>query len=300
MTPEKGAKLAANLLILAFKDITLDDGSISVAREPHDVRLGPSEQPYLLRLGCQTAIRKAARKLGPLLDFYPLEKCIDRLATFVVEVKDAGTPLADAHDRIRVRVLQFLQTLATQGEWEVLYAVRGTNPSECPFTLGPCQYYLMDDRQFELWGRRMAIGRYNPPNNAPIFQSWFQQEAVLRGQVVATVRVRATDREHARAKGRNRIEEVLNLLRYGQLVIGFTEKPYPEVGLSVQQWWEDHSIVVQLDRPNFGTRKTGVGQQGTLLSTCREAPGWIGLDQLVRLDLSARSELQLRMTTALE
>ncbi len=69
MTPERGAKLAANLLILAFKDITLDDGSISVALEPHSVRLGPSEQRYLLRLASLTAIKKAARKLVPFLDF---------------------------------------------------------------------------------------------------------------------------------------------------------------------------------------------------------------------------------------
>src|SRR5437016_2399540 len=36
------------------------------------------------------------------------------------------------------------------------------------------------------------------------------------------------------------------------------------------------------------------------MSISRQAPGWTGLEQLVRLDLSARNELQLRLTTALE
>jgi hypothetical protein len=158
----------------------------------------------------------------------------------------------------------------------------------------------MDDDQFVLWWRRMATGRYNPPNNAPLFPSWLQQEAALRGQVVAAVRILATDHEHARSKGRKRIEEAINVLRYGQLVVGFPDKPFPEVGLAVQQWWEDHSIVVQLDKPNFGTNMTGGGQVCVPLSIGRQALGWSGLDRLIKLDHSVRSELQLRLTTALE
>jgi Protein of unknown function (DUF2934) len=300
MTPEKAAGLAANLLILAFKDATLDDGSISVGLEQGSTHLAKSEKHYLLKSGGMMATKKAARKLVPLLDFYPLEQCIQRLTTVVIELKDTGTPLANAHEGIRKQVLQFLQTFSTQGQWEVVHAVRGINPSECSFTLGTCHFYVMDDDQFSLWGRRMATGRYDPPNNAPLFQSWFQQEAALRGQVVAAVKVRATDHEHARAKGRSRIGEVLNVLRYAQLVIGFPEKPFPELGVAVQQWWEDHSIVIQLDKPNFGTRKAGSGHVGIPISISRQAPGWNGLEQLVRLELSARSELQLRMTTALE
>jgi hypothetical protein len=300
MTPEKAAKSAANLLILAFKDATRDDGSISAALQPHSTYLGPSEQRYLFRVDGAAAIKKAARNLVPLLDFYPIDKCIERLRAIVIAVKDAGTPLPDAHERIRQEVLQFLQAFSRQGEWEVAYAVRGINPSECPFALGACRFYIMDNNQFLLWGRRMATGRYDPPDNAPLFQSWLQQESVLRGQVVATARVRATDHEHARAKGRNRIEEVLYVLRYGQLVIGFAESAFPEVGVSVQQWWEDHSIVIQLDKPKFGTSKKGGGHVGTPLSICCQAQGWNGLEQLVGLELSGRNELQLRMTTALE
>ena len=36
-----------------------------------------------------------------------------------------GTPLGQAHNRMQVRVLAFLQEFENQGQWEVVFAVRG-------------------------------------------------------------------------------------------------------------------------------------------------------------------------------
>lgn len=299
MTTEKAAKLAANLLILAFKDATFDDGTIPVTLEPRGARLAPSNRRYILRKDGLTAIRQAARRLVPLIDFYPLDKCISQLTGIVVEVKDAGTPLTDAHEKIRDQVLQFLREFSAQGQWEVVYAVRGLKPSDFPFAVGPCQFYFMDDDQFVLWGRRMASGRFDPPADTRLPQSWFEQEQAIRGQLVAAVRVQAIDHEHAGAKGRSRIEEVLNVLRYAQLATGFVQRPFPELGISIREWWENPSIVIQLDNPNFGTSKN-IGQILAPLAVRQSAPGWKGLEQLIRLDLSVRNELQLRITTCMQ
>ncbi len=252
------------------------------------------------RLPAWAAIAKAARKLVPLIDFYPLEKWIDHLTTFVVEIKDAGVPLAEVHDGLRARVLDFLHSFAAQGEWEVVYAVKGIDRSGVPFTVAGCVFSQMNDDLFILWGRRFSTGLYRPPEDGPVYQAWFQDEEAIRGQLVATTRVRATDLDHARAKGRSRVEEVIHLLRFGQLVVGFPEQPFPEVGLWERQWRHDHSIAMRLDKPGFGTHQTLGGPEGNSYSMSRRAPGWEGLERLVQLDLSARSEMQLRLTTALQ
>jgi len=296
MSPEKAAKQAANWLMLAFKSIVPDNYTVGAGH----FRKGPSGQSFLLKSESLEPFSSAARKLVPLIDYYPLEKCIDHLTNYVVEEKDAGTPLPRVHEHLRQKVLQFLQSFASQGEWEVVYAVRGVNCSEGPFTLGQCRFYLMDDHQFALWGRRFATGRYNPPANAPLFQSWVQHEAALRGQPVAVARVRATDQDHARAKGRSRIEEVINLLRYAQIAIGFGFGTFPEVGLRNQYELDDHSIVIRVDQPSCATNKSGGSGVGLPLSILRQAPAWNELERLIRLDLSARNELQLRLATALE
>lgn len=300
MSPEKAARKCADLLMLAFKYTFLDDPSVQVGLIAHGYQRGPSGMRYLLKSESFAATNKAARKLVPLIDLYPLEKCISHLRTLVVEEKDRGTQLSLAHENLRLKVLQFLRTFASQGEWEVVLAVRGVDPNEGPFSVGSCNFLLMDDAQFHLWGRRFATSRYEPPDDAPLYQEWFHHEAALRGQVVAAARVRATDQEHARAKGKARIEEGINLLRYGQLVVGFPDRPFPEIGLWAKQSQHDHGIVIRLDKPSFGTSQTMDGTMGNQYSMSKRAPGWNGLEELLRLDLSARNELQLRLTTALE
>ncbi len=108
------------------------------------------------------------------------------------------------------------------------------------------------------------------------------------------------DRYHAGAKGKARIQEAISLLRYGQLVVGYPERPFPEVGLWAKQWQHDHSIVIRLDKPALSTNKTLGGPLGNQYSMSNRAPGWSGLEQMIRLDLSSRNELQLRLTSVLE
>ena len=95
----------------------------------------------------------------------------------------------------------------------------------------------------------------------------------------------------------SRFEEAINLLRYGQLVVAFPERIFPEIGLWIRQWQHDHSFAVQIDSPNFGTHRLLGGPEGNWYSVSRKAPGWAGLEQITLLDRSARSEMQLRFTT---
>src|SRR5207253_7943465 len=43
--------------------------------------------------------------------------------------------------------------------WEAVFAIRGIDPNAGSFQIGPCSFYLMDDGQFALWGRRFSSGR---------------------------------------------------------------------------------------------------------------------------------------------
>ena len=122
----------------------------------------------------------------------------------------------------------------------------------------------------------------------------------MQNQFVAAAKVRAVNHEHARTKGRKRIEEAINLLRYGQLVVGIPEGKFPEIGYWVREWQNDHSIVIQIDSPNFGTQRLYGGSEGNWYAMSKKAPGWAALEEFISLDRSARTEMQLRFTTALE
>lgn len=296
MSPDKAAKQAANLLMLAFKNIVPDDYTVGAGH----FRKGPSGQNFVLSPVSIEAAGSAARKLIPFIDYFPLEKCSDRLIDFVVEEKDVDTALSQVHEHLRQKVVHFLRGFASQGEWELVIAVNGINVSEGPFSLGECSFYLMDDQRFALWGRRFASGRYNPTHDDPLFQSWLQYEGALRGQVVAAARVRATDHDHAKVKGRSRVEEAVNVLRYAQLANGFGFATLPAVGLSVKQDLDDHCIVIRLDKIGCQTSRSGGRWGGFQLSMLRNAPGWNELENLICLDLSARNEVHLRLSTALE
>src|SRR5262249_28152088 len=158
------------------------------------------------------------------------------LADLAVAEKDTGASPAQAHERMRAKVMAFLRGFESQGRWEAVFAIRGIDPNAGSFQIGPCSFYLMDDGQFALWGRRFSSERYEPPPEAGVLQEWVRDEAPMRGQFVAAANIRAVNHEHARTKGRNRIEEAINLLRYGQLVVGFPESNFPEVGFWVRQW----------------------------------------------------------------
>src|SRR6516225_3595534 len=88
MTPEKAAKQAANVMMLAFKSVVPDNYTVGAGH----FRKGPSGQNFHLKPESLEAFASAARKLVPLIDYYPVERCIDHLTNYVVEEKDAGTP----------------------------------------------------------------------------------------------------------------------------------------------------------------------------------------------------------------
>jgi hypothetical protein len=298
MSPEKAAKLAASTLMQAYKKISLFDQSEEVGLIAHSIRAGPSGRSYLLRSDAQLAIRKAARHLVAFLDSFPMDKCWARLADFVVEEKDSTTPLSQVHDRLRINVLTFIQAFASQQQWEVVYAVRGMDISDGPISISACSFSLMDEHQFLLWGRRETTGTYDPPLDARVGNDWRTFQAPLLDQVVATVRVRAADHDHARAKGRSRIEEVLNLVRFSQLSIGTSYWPAPAIGLPVDAA-ADHCLCMCLDNRGFSSNRAFGGPTGTPLSMMIVTPAWTELEQMLRLDLGIRNEIQLRITTAL-
>jgi hypothetical protein len=300
MSPEKTAKYVANQLMVVFKEAEVGSPTDGEMMAAHGYHRAPSDKRYLLKAASYDALNRAATKLAALMDGYPLQQCVGHLADLAVAEKDARATPAQANDRMREKVLDFLRGFESQGRWEAVFALRGIDPNAGPFQIGPCSFYLMDEGQFALWGRRFSSGRYEPPPEAGIFQEWVRDEAPMRGQFVAAAKVHAVNHEHARTKGRNRIEEAVNLLRYGQLVVGFPERNFPEVGFWVRQWQHDHSFVVQIDRPNFGSQRLLGGPEGTWYSVCCKAPGWAGLESIISLDRGARNEMQLRFTTALQ
>lgn len=300
MSPEKTAKWVTNQLMIVFKEADTTSPTDDERLGAYGFCRAPSEKQYLLKADSYAALDRAAKKLAALTDGYPFEQCVSHLKDIAVGEKDKGTSLGEAHDRMRVKVVDFLRQFEKQGEWEVVFAVREIDANQGQFQIGPCSFYLMDDEQFTLWGQRFSSGQFDPLPGTPVYKPWRTDEAPMKGQVVAAARVRAVNHDHARAKGRNRIEEALNLLRYGQLVVGIPKDNFPEIGFWVRQWRHDHSFVVQIDRPNFGTHMVLGGPEGNCYSVSNKAPGWSGLEQIITLDRAVRTELHLRFTTALQ
>ena len=151
MSPEKTAKQAANLLMVVFKEaeVALPTES-EVGRIDYGFHLAPSKKRYLLKAASFEALKKAAAKLVTLMDGYPVKQCIGHLTDIAVAEKDMGTPLAQAHDRMRAKVLEFLRGFENQGQWEVVFAVRGIDPNRGPFQIDPCSFYLYGSRKVYL------------------------------------------------------------------------------------------------------------------------------------------------------
>jgi len=299
MSSEKTAKLVANQLMVVFKEAEVANPTEAESMAGYSWHRAPSGLIYLLKAESTAALKRATSKLTSIVDGYPVDQCIMQLKDIVVSEKDMGTPLNQAEDRIRTQVLDFLRRFEKKGEWEVVFATRGIDPNQCTFNIEPCSFYLMDDEQFSLWGSRFYSGKYNPPASTPFNETWLR-ESEMKGQFVAAAKVRAIDHVHAMTKARSRIEEAINLLRYGQLVVGFPENDFPAVGFWIRQWHHDHSFAVQIDRPNFGTHRRIGGTDGNNYACSNRAPGWSGLAQVILIDRSARNEMQLRLTNALQ
>ena len=168
MNREQAVQKVATMLMSVFQNANVLQPNLEPRTFAHSVVTAPSGRRFLLEEGPLNMIRDAARKLAPYLDYYPLETCGNRLCDIVVAEKDAGTAIQQAQAELNDKILQFLDNFENQGEWEILYAVRGIDPSETNFTVGTCNFFLMDDEQFALWGRRYSSGTYTPPDDAPL------------------------------------------------------------------------------------------------------------------------------------
>lgn len=195
MNPEKTAKQVASLLMMAYNHTVPDQSANDLLSNPltkelfslaNTMRPGPSGKRFRLGSKALKAIGKAARTRVPLMDFYPLENCCDKLSEFVVEELDVNTPRSHVHDRLRQRVLTFLNTFDSQGEWEIVLAVRNIARNDLPFTVGITNFYEMNDEQFSRWGRRYLSGQYHPKDDIPLYQGWMHQQAAFRLPVPAS------------------------------------------------------------------------------------------------------------------
>jgi hypothetical protein len=303
MTPEKASRMTANLLIQAFKLVCPEDkaGEIDYLQGA-SFPVANSGRKYFVSGDAQVVISNAVEKIRSVLGTYPIAELPAKLTEVVVEVSDAGTSIKDAHQELQRQVLALVKRLTTLGTWVVLHAVRGVQAESTPFAIGRCTFLRMDEREFWRWGQRFSTGNYNPPENTPVYSSWQRDEGVLQGQTIAVVTVSAADRTHAESEGRRVIEESLNALRYGQLIIDWPREPIPEFGLSAMwstQHVQNHSICLRVDGLDAGSNKSVAGAEGAVLRYCQMAPAWNLIQPLLLLEPSARTEMQNRIMTAL-
>jgi hypothetical protein len=263
-------------------------------------RVSPVGKTYAFSPNDQMALRDAARKLVPLLDEYTLDECRERLEGMVVEEKDNNLEYLSKIKNIQNKLNDFLSKIASGGqEWEVVFAVKGIAHNQPPFKVGVCVFQIMDQEHFDLWGRRYSTGHYVPSDNAVVFPDWQRKNAMMLNQTVTVVRVRGVDHHHARSKARRRVEEAIDLLRYGQLVIpAFSDQMFPEVGLFNWQYLNDYIFSICVDQLGVVTNLSGQGPCNSFTFN-EQAPGWGELDRLLQLDPSLRSEIDIRMISAL-
>jgi hypothetical protein len=125
---------------------------------------------------------------------------------------------------------------------------------------------------------------------------------MLRGQAVAVAQVRASDNEHARCEGHRLIEEAMDLLRYGQITVGWPPEPVPEFGLAAMAAYgyvQSHSLCVRLDKFDMCTNKSVSSGDGALIDHCKRAPAWMLLEKLLQIAPNARTEMQRRIMLGL-
>ncbi len=300
MSPETAAKKAAGLLMYAVRSIEPDreiaESEVTLA---HTTLRSGTGQKFLLVGNGYTAVKRAALKLAPVVDSYPLDDCERFLQQVVSDAAAKNCPPGEMWNFVFDRVRNFVHSFQSLGQWEVAIAVRGIDPSQNPFTVGPCAYSRMNQDMLRLWGRRLHSGQYNPPVPVDIGM-WEQEESGILNSMVATVRVHVIDHRHAQAKARQFVEETLNLLRFGQLCMNYPAKPFPEVGLEIEQFVHDHYFCVRLDSSGGSSGRHVAGPVGNDYSISRRAPGWDHLDRLLCIEAHFRTEIQIRIVAALQ
>jgi hypothetical protein len=181
----------------------------------------------------------------------------------------------------------------------VVTAVFGIAAGQQPFTLGPCRFSSMDAAEAYRWRQREYCGRYDPPPGTPVLVHQVDLDQQVIGNWVAAIRVGASDATHAQAKAIYRLEEVLNVLRYGIFRFGLVQH-CPRAGLGRPSFWNDQSLCVRIQPPGAFTRSLRQGAGGLSLNMCRFSPAWADLERVVTKEGPDRTNLEATVMTALE
>ena len=124
----------------------------------------------------------------------------------------------------------------------------------------------------------------------------------MQDQAVATIRVRASDEHHAASEANIRIQESLDLMCYGQLTFPEKGQPSPALGpgprLS-ELIYPNHHMTLREDKPQMNQSYSIASASGAVSDHCRMAPCWDELVKLLFVEVSSRSELQLRVFRAM-
>ncbi len=302
MSTGKAARAVVNNLIQAFKLIELDSDQTDFdILQPHYNRLAPSGRRFRLNRSCIEAIGKATSKVQEVIGSYPRHNAFNSLTDVVVAVRDLDVLVENAYEELMKAVTEWVQTVNSLGQWEVLIAIRGIQHFAEPFRIGRCEFYRMDDKLFALWGQRWTTGQYDPPSNSGIFRDWFSQESQLIGQTVTLAKVNASDCEHANFEAFRVINETLDLIRYGQVQFGMTDGVAPQIGLSPDPngvYFNSHSICIRHDEWEMRVNK-GVGPQGAFIDHCKLAPAWNEIEEILNIEPENRNEMQRRIILSL-
>jgi hypothetical protein len=298
----KAATGAANNLIHALKRVVRrgeeDDGDIFAGRRY--VR-APSGGFLTLDQECLKAIDRAVRYLQYLTGSYPLDSLKSKLETLVLGVWEHCLESGTAHKTLRVEVLNLIDTLSCQGDWEVLHTLRGVAASVVPTTIGCTTIRTMDESLFREWGKRFTTGTVDPPTDTEMSPYWVHEEVAFLGQVVATCNVRAVDAVHAIAEGRRCTQEAVDLIRYRQVADMEFSDPAPDLGLSAiseHEFVAHKSVCISVNEHRASTQSYGK-RESAIIDSRWPPPAWTELDNLLRIPTTNRSEMQRRMMNGL-
>jgi hypothetical protein len=301
ITPHKTARLAASCLMPAFK-LTKDVQSL-----PPDwpdigsafTTVGKERRMYALHPESSKHVRKAARRVKKAVGTYPSDELSKKLRELLALAVNDDVSVSMAHQRLSNDVLSLISTLTNYVEWEVVHCVRGISVDGMPFSCGRTDFKHVDAGLLRLWAQRYSAGLFTPQPNTPINRTFLKDFEWLSGQIVASVRVAAADNAHANTEAEATVEESLNLLRYGQLLIGWPPHPAPEAGaafLGQRAITKQFALQMPLAGPLYSYGEVAQSE-GAALRYCKIAPAWHELDRLLQVPKTVEQNCKLGLQT---
>jgi len=296
MPPKKVLNYAFGRLMAAYKECCPYDpaGELSVT-----MFTSTNGTQYGSTVAFRAAVKDVAVKCNRWLDQYPAREFEQKLASIIGDVKDSGVSPTAASQKLLDFLTSFFEKLDQPGLWELVIGVTGIADGQRPFSVGPCDFQIMDSSRLHLWRQRMHSGRYDAPPGTPAFLDRVGMDRQLLGQWVASVRVHAADSAHAQAKARFRLEETLNVLRH-EGFYSMRAHRCVRVGVGRLDHWDDSSFCIRIDG-NWDVHMAGTGcWSGFTVHEAGLTQAWPAIRTLVEKELCARSELERRVMTALE